>query len=245
MRLGTETDIADAAELLRRLHAKRVDIVEPNPLPELIDLMRALNLPLNFWLVRGNLGEAAVSLPGGTPLLVPSKAAKAFAQARWPKRNIVLQDWPTPSLDLPPFSGSRKSLVIVPSAPSPVSLRIMRSLADCLQRREPSRSIVIAGTTCDDDRLMSYPNVFITGAVAADELGDILAPHDPGWLLTDFEEPIFGHPLIETAKQALRPVAYRDWSGGSLTPRKGDLALPANADEAGLVDAVVDWVERS
>ncbi|MBO4221547.1 glycosyltransferase [Bradyrhizobium neotropicale] len=245
LRLSTETDIADATELLRRLHAKRVDIVEPNPLLELIDLMRALNLPLNFWLVRGNLGEAAVSLPGGTPLLVPSKAAKAFAQARWPKRNIVLQDWPTPSLDLPPVSGSRKSLVIVPSAPSPVSLRIMRSLADCLQRRKPSRSIVIVGTTYDDDRLMSYPNVFITGAIAAGELGDVLAPHDPGWLLTDFEEPIFGHPLIETAKQALRPVAYRDWSGGSPSPRKGDLAVPANVDEAGLVEAVVDWVEHS
>ncbi|MCA1453662.1 glycosyltransferase [Bradyrhizobium sp. BRP22] len=245
LRLGTEEAITDAVEILTRLRAKRVEIVEPNPLPRLIDLMRKLDLPLNFWLVKGNLGEAAVSLPDDVPLLVPSKAAKAFAQTRWPRRNIVLQDWPTRSLNLPPLSGSRKSFAIVPSVPSPASLRVMRRLADRLQRRAPSRSIVIAGTTCDDDRLMSYSNVFITGAVAADELGDVLAPHDPGWLLTDFEEPTFGHPLIETAKQASRPVAYRDWSGRSTKPRKRDLAVPANVDEAGFVDAVVDWVWRS
>jgi hypothetical protein len=121
----------------------------------------------------------------------------------------------------------------------------MRRLADRLLRRDPSQSIVIAGTTCDDDRLMSYSNLFITGAVAVDELGDVLASHNPGWLLTDFETPIFGHPLIETAKQASRPVAYRDWSGGSLKPRKGDLAIPAEADQAGLVEAVADWITRS
>jgi GT2 family glycosyltransferase len=245
LELGTEAAIADAAQILTRLRAKRVEIIEPNPLPQLIDLMRRHDLPLNFWLVKGNIGEAAVSLPDGAPLLVPTKAAKAFAEARWPKRNIVLQDWPTRSFDLPPLSGPRKSLGIVPSAPSPASLQVMRRLADYLHRREPSRSIVIAGTTCDDDRLMSYPNVFITGAVAADELADVLAPHNPGWLLTDFEEPTFGHPLVESAKQALRPVAYRDWSGRSPESRKGDLAIPANVDEAGLVDAVVDWVERS
>jgi GT2 family glycosyltransferase len=243
--LGTEAAIANAAAILTRLGAKRVELVEPNPSPQLIDLIRKLNLPLDFWLVKGTLGGAVASLSEGIPLLVPNKVAEAFARARWPKRSIVLQDWPTRVVELPPLSGSHKSLVVVPSAPSPASLRMMRRLADDLQRRGPSRSIVIVGATCDDNRLMSYPNVFITGAVAADELGDVLASHDPGWLLTDFEEPIFGHPLIETAKQASRPVAYRDWSGGSPKPRKGDLAIPADADEAELVEAVVDWVGRS
>jgi hypothetical protein len=92
---------------------------------------------------------------------------------------------------------------------------------------------------------MSHSNLFITGAVAADELGYVLAPHNPGWLLTDFETPLFGHPLLETAKQAPRPVAYRDWSGGSAKPRKGDLGISADVDEAGLVDAVIDWVTRT
>ncbi|MEY9278876.1 hypothetical protein [Bradyrhizobium yuanmingense] len=92
---------------------------------------------------------------------------------------------------------------------------------------------------------MSHPNLFVTGAVAADELGKVLAPRNPGWLLTDFEQPVFGHPLVDTAKQATRPVAYRDWSGGALQPRKGDLAIPANVDAAGLADLVVDWVTRS
>jgi GT2 family glycosyltransferase len=243
--LGTKAAIADAAEMLTRLHAKRVEFIEPNPSPQLIKLMQELNLPIDLWLTTGGIGEADSSLLDKTPLLVPNKAAKAFAQARWPERKIALHDWPSRSLTLPPISTSRKSLVIVPSAPSPASLRVMRRLADCLLRRYPSQPIVIAGATCDDDRLMSYSNLFITGAVAADELGDVLAPHNPGWLLTDFEAPIFGHPLVETAKQASRPVAYRDWSGGSLKPRKGDLAVPADVDEAGLVEAVVGWITRS
>jgi hypothetical protein len=213
-------------------------------LPPLIELIRKLGIPINPWLTTGGIGEALTSLLDETPLLVPSQTAKAFAEGRWPNRKVVVQDWPTRPLALAPISGVSKSLAVVPSAPSPKSLRLMRSLADRLRRRDPSRSIVIAGATCDDDRLMSYPNVFVTGAVAADELCHVLAPHNPGWLLADFEEPAFGHPLIETARRASIPIAYRDWSAGSVKARKGDLAIPADVDEPRLVDAVVDWVGR-
>lgn len=243
--LDTEAGLVSAGDILTWLTPKRVEILEPNPPPRLIELIWGLDLPVDRWLISESMGEIA-SLPSETTrLLVPSKAAKAFAQKRWPNRKIVLQEWPTCSLTLPPVSVSHKSLVIVLSAPSPASLRIIRSLADRLWRHEPSLPIIITGTTCSDDRLMSQPNLFVMGAVAADELREVLTPHNPGWLLTDFEEPVFGHPLIEAAKQATRPVAYRDWSGGALKPRRGDLAIPANVDAAGLVDRVVDWVTRS
>ena len=92
---------------------------------------------------------------------------------------------------------------------------------------------------------MSCANVFVTGKIAAGEIGDVLAPHNPGWLLTDFDEPAFGHPLIETARRASIPVAYRDWSAGSIKPRKGDLAIPADADEEEFIDAVIAWAGLS
>ncbi|MEO6381780.1 MAG: glycosyltransferase [Nitrobacter sp.] len=241
---GNPTAIAEAAEIIARLHPERVEIVDPNPLPRLIELVEKLGLPINPWLTSGRLGEAVTSLSDKTPLLVPSKTAKAFAETRWPRRKVTLQNWPTRPLILAPISGAAKSLGVVPSAASPASFRLMRKLADRLRGREPS-SIIIAGATCDDDRLMSYANVFITGAVAADEIGDVLAPHNPGWLLTDFEEPAFGHPLIETARQASIPVAYRDWSAGSAKTRKGDLAIPVDVNEPDFVDAVIEWVGRS
>jgi hypothetical protein len=244
LKLDTEAAIADAANIVARLHAGRVEIFEPNPLPQLVELIRKLGIPIHPWLTAGSLGEAVTSLPDATPLLVPSKTAKAFAQARWPCRKIILQDWPTRPLTLAPISGASKSFAVVPAAPSPTALRVMRRLADHLGQQDPSRSIVIAGVTCDDDRLMSYANVFITGAVAADEIGDVLAPHHPGWLLTDFDKPVFGHPLIETTRQASIPVAYRDWSAGSAKARKGDLAIPADVDEPGLVDAIIAWIGR-
>jgi GT2 family glycosyltransferase len=244
LKLDTEAAIADAANIVARLHAGRVEIFEPNPLPQLVVLIRKLGVLIHPWLTAGGLGEVVTSLPDATPLLVPSKTAKAFAQARWPGREIILQDWPTPPLTFAPISGTSKSLAVVPSATSPAALRVMRRLADRLWQQYPSRSIIIAGATCDDDRLMSYPNVFITGAVAADEIGDVLAPHHPGWLLTDFDKPVFGHPVIETTRQASIPVAYRDWSAGSAKARKGDLAIPAYVDEPGLVDAIIEWIGR-
>ncbi|TYO62080.1 glycosyltransferase [Bradyrhizobium hipponense] len=243
--LGTEVGRTEAGDLLTRLCPKRIEILDPNPSPLLIDLIGGLDLPVDRWLISESIGELAILPSGTTPLLVPSKAAKAYAQNRWPNRKIVLHDWPIGSLTLPPISASHKSLIIVSSTPSPASLRAIRTLADRLWRHEPSLSIVIAGTTCGDDRLMSQPNIFVTGAIAADELGDVLTPYNPGWILTDFEQPIFGHPLVETVKQAARPVAYCDWSGGALKPRKGDLAIPAIVNAAGLADLVVDWIARA
>jgi O-antigen biosynthesis protein len=244
LKLDTEAAIADAANIIARLNAARVEIVEPNPLPQLVMLIRKLGILIHPWLTAGGLGEAVTSLPDATPLLVPSTTAKAFAQARWPSRKIILQDWPTRPLTLEPISGASKSLAIVPSAPSPTALRVIRRLAARVGQQYPSRSIVVAGATCDDGRLMSYANVFITGAVAADEIGDVLAPHHPGWLLTDFDKPVFGHPVIETTRLASIPVAYRDWSAGSARARKGDLAIPADVDESGLVDAIIEWIGR-
>lgn len=245
LNLDTETGSTEAADIITRLNPERVEIFEPNPLPRLIDLIRKLGLPIHPWLTSGTLSEAITSLPDDTRLFVPGRIAQAFARARWPERKIVLQDWPTCPMTLDPIHGARRSLAIVPSEPSAASFRLIQALANDLRRRAPSRSIVVAGMTCDDDRLMSCANVFVTGKIAAGEIGDVLAPHNPGWLLTDFDEPAFGHPLIETARRASIPVAYRDRSDGSAKPRKGDLAIPADADEAGLIDAVITWAGLS
>jgi hypothetical protein len=242
LKLDTDAAVTDAADIIARLRAGRAEIIEPNPLPQLVELIRKLGIPIHPWLIAGDLGEAIASLP--TPLLVPSKTAEAFARARWPGRKTTLQEWPTRPLTFAPIPAASKSLAVVPSAPSPAALRVMRRLADRLGQQHPSRSIVIAGATCADDLLMSYANVFVTGAVAPDEIGDVLAPHHPGWLLTDFDKPVFGHPIIETTRQASIPVAYRDWSAGAAIARKGDLAIPAGVDEPGLVDAIVEWIGR-
>ncbi len=124
----------------------RVEILEPTPPPRLIELIQALNLRIDRWLISESIGGVASLPPNTTPLLVPSKTAKAFAQGRWPTRKVVLHDWPTCSLTLPPISASHKSLVIVPSSPLPASLHMIRTLADRLWRHEPSLRIAIAGT---------------------------------------------------------------------------------------------------
>jgi GT2 family glycosyltransferase len=245
VRLAFDTDatMAEAADIIAQLHPIRAEIIEPNPLPQSVAVIRKLGVPVSQWVTSGDLGKAATGLAGETPLLAPGKTARAFAKARWPDRKIVLEDWPV--VPLARFRGPRRSLAIVPSAPSPASFRLMQRLTEALARLMPSRPVVIAGKTSDDDRLMSCAGVFVTGAITAGEIGDVLAPHHPGWLLTDFDEPAFGHPLIETARRASIPVAYRDWSAGSVKERKRDLAIPADADDRELVDAVIEWIECS
>jgi len=103
--------------------------------------------------------------------------------------------------------------------------------------------IVVAGETVDDGKLMSFPGVFVTGAVTTEETIEALALHNPGWILTDFEKPLFGHPVVESVRQMARPVAYRDWTNGLVQPRDGDLAIPSDADADAFSAAIAQWIE--
>ena len=137
-----------------------------------------------------------------------------------------------------------KWLAIVPAQSSAKELRIIRSLALLLLRRQLDVSIFVAGSTLDDLRLMSQPNIFVSGPVEVSELGQLLQPHDVGWILTGFDEPLFGHPLIESARNANAPVAYLDWSMGEIAPRAGDLAIHPDQPLDRFTHQVISWIER-
>jgi hypothetical protein len=51
--------------------------------------------------------------------------------------------------------------------------------------------------------------------------------------------------MLETARTANRPVAFRDWSFGSVQSRHRDLAIAADASDASLANAVAQWIARS
>jgi GT2 family glycosyltransferase len=233
----------DTVEELYRLRPSRLEIVDPHISPRLLELVRRLGMPIDLW-ITADLSLSHVN--AANRLLAPTKVALAFMQAKLPHIEVLAHPWPTPQLSIdgsvPHFA---KVLAVVPSSPSAQAWRTIVSLANRFQCFNDQVQIVVAGSTADDQTLMTLPNVFITGRVEVPELGNLLATVNPSFVLTDFEHPLFGDPMVETARTTNRPVAFRDWSFGRLKPRSGDLAIAADASDAALADTVAHWIASS
>jgi GT2 family glycosyltransferase len=242
---GTNLDLGQqdsSAEALRRLRPSRLEITDPNVSPALLELARRLELPIDLW-ITADLSLSHVD--AASRLLAPTETAEAFARAKLPNHELLLRPWQAQRLLIAESAPRARVLAVVPGSPSPRAWQTIRALAVRFQRFNEPVQIVVAGPTASDQALMAFPNVFVTGTVEADELGDLLGLYNPRWLLTDFVHPLFGHPIIETARTANRPVAFRDWSSGSLRSRHRDLAIAPDANDASLAKAVAQWISRS
>jgi hypothetical protein len=243
--IGLEFDgqAQTAGGVLDRSRPPRLEIMDPTLSPALLEIAARLDLPIDLWITT----DLCLShVDAAARLLAPTETAWAFTRAKLPGRDVLLRTWPAQRLFLAGFArGATKVLAVLPASPSARAWQTIAALAARFQHFKEPVQIVVAGATADDQTLMAFPNVFVTGRVEADELRKVLAAYNPGWLLTDFEHPLFGHPLVETVRTANRPVAFRDWSFGSVRSRHRDLAIDANATEASLADAVARWIERS
>jgi hypothetical protein len=85
----------------------------------------------------------------------------------------------------------------------------------------------------------------VTGSVDHSELDRVLAPHDVRWMLTGFDQPLFGHPLISAVRDSGLPVAFLDWSFGALRGRPSDLPLSPAAQLSRLTSQLVSWMEAA
>jgi GT2 family glycosyltransferase len=179
-------------------------------------------------------------------LVAPCPASKGFATGAPPGRKTKLQELPINPLSLrhdliqprPP-----NCLAVVPTRASAKEFSMIRTLALTLQRRQSDIEIFVAGSTFDDLRLMTHGNVFVAGPIDVADLGRVLQPHHVGWLLTGFDGPLFGHPLIGSVRQANVPVAFIDWCAGSIPSRPGDLAIYSGTTIDQATDQIVSWIE--
>ncbi|MBR0750735.1 glycosyltransferase [Bradyrhizobium jicamae] len=234
-----ESNIKAALELAR-LNITHLEQIDVELSPTLIDLARNLDIKVDCWISTESSLEHADIVDR---LLAPSEAARSFALARRPELQIELRPWTIAPIDLPPpAADAPRSLAIVPAAASVASWQAIRALALKFNNAGLEVPIVVAGETVDDGKLMSFPGVFVTGAVTTDETIEALTLHNPGWIVTDFEKPLFGHPVVESVRQMARPVAYRDWTNGLVPPRDGDLAIASEADADAFSAAIAQWI---
>jgi O-antigen biosynthesis protein len=227
-----------AVDALRKVQPSRLEIIDANLPPPLLQLIRRLELPLDLW-ITSERSLSHIDLTSG--LYAPTELAAAFARTRQPDHQVLVRPWPVPRVFMHERRpGGKRTVAVVPASASAGAFQTSRALAARFLEHEVQ--IVVAGATTDDQGLMSFPNVFVTGEVEADGLGDLLSAYDPSWILTDFEGALFGHPLVDAARSANRPVAYRDWSLGAIGPRESDLAIAPYVCETELADVVARWI---
>jgi hypothetical protein len=221
--------------------------------------LAAMHIPFDVWVIDGaSITSALLTSKTATNrqgteiisaarnILVPCPTAEVFTKHMLHGREPILLELPVFPLSLRRHqSRGVKALAIVPTRSSAKEFQVIRSLAVLLDDRNSDVSIIVAGSTFDDVRLMSHDNVFVTGPADASELTSVLQAHNVRWMFTGFDGPLFGHPLIQSTKNADIPVAYLDWSMGSITPRPGDRAIRPDVTSDRLGHQIVSWIEGS
>lgn len=182
---------------------------------------------------------------GARRILAPCPQAKAFAQSILPGRKIDNAKC-SAGKHRPAAPTVAKiaaaHLGLVPARSSAEEQRLMSEIADRFGKMRPKTSITVVGATRDDIALMRRANVFVTGAVGAEEFEALTKSLNLGFLFISVTRPLFGHPLLSAASSSSLPTAYVDWSKGRVKPRKKDLAIDPSTSLDGIVAALSRWM---
>jgi O-antigen biosynthesis protein len=183
---------------------------------------------------------------GAERIIVPCAEARAFAAAVLPPEIVHKISIPArKQRRAPPMTrtaGSGK-LGLVPVRCCAHEQWLMSELARAFSRIRPEVSVSIIGAALDDIDLMRAADAFVTGAVKADEFGRIAASLGLTHLFVSATRPLFGHPILTAARLSPLPIAYFDWSAGSLKPNRNDLAIDPNASLDQLIGALNQWTQ--
>ena len=106
----------------------------------------------------------------------------------------------------------------------------------------PETSITVVGATLDDIGLMRSSDVFVTGAIDAEEFDSLTESLGLEYLFIAETRPLFGHPVLTAAKSSILPTAYFDWSKGRVKARKRDLSIDPAISLDGIVGALDQWM---
>jgi O-antigen biosynthesis protein len=139
--------------------------------------------------------------------------------------------------------NERDCLAVIPTRASVEEFSLIRGLAVALLARKPEIAIVVAGSTFDDDRLMSHPNVFVSGSVAPLELDRLLMTAGTGHIVTlglDTSEKFA--PAFAWARSIGLPVASVGRSEGLAHIGCFDLVLAEDTPQARMIETICDWV---
>ena len=182
---------------------------------------------------------------GARRILAPCPQAKAFAQGILPGRKIDNAKCSAGKHRLAAPTVAKITaahLGLVPARSSAEEQWLISEIADRFGKMRPETSITVVGATRDDIDLMRRANVFVTGAVGAEEFETLTRSLNLEFLFIAVTRPLFGHPALSAANFSSLPTAYFDWSKGRVKPRKKDLAIDPSTSLDGVVAALSRWM---
>lgn len=135
----------------------------------------------------------------------------------------------------------RDVLAVIPGRASASEFTLLRRLATTCLKNQPQLDIVIAGTTFDDHRLMSHPNLFVSGSIDTHELNRFMWSVRAGRILILSSDGPDSYPsLVEDA--ARPPIAYINPPDANSAVRPGDLTMPPGLSQAHLIEQISAWL---
>jgi hypothetical protein len=85
-------------------------------------------------------------------------------------------------------------------------------------------------------------NVFVTGAVGAEEFERLVDALGVGQLFVNTTRPLFGHPVLSAVRSSPLPTAYFDWSMGRIRAKKKDLPIDPRSSLDDIISALSRWM---
>ncbi len=171
--------------------------------------------------------------------------AKSFAAYFLGRREVTALKHPTPNPTkrAPRGTAYGQAVGFVTVGGGITEFKLMKYAALAINRAFPERPVVVIGDTIDDLALMKLDNIYVTGAVEADEYDRVLQQYAVGKLFVPVARPLFGHPTI-VELSSKRPTAFFDWSLGEVPSRPMDLALDPYLTDEEFTTALVDWISQ-
>ena len=164
------------------------------------------------------------------------------------ERRVKVSEVPLPKVRKIDFKRVEPGnvLAVIPTRTSAAEFTLLRGLAAALFSSQPQLDVVVAGATFDDRRLMSHPNVFVSGSIEAHELDRVLSTVCAGRvLILDLDAADLSHPAFVLAHTTGLPIAYIEWSRGTVAVRSGDLAILPGMPSAWMIERISAWVKGS
>ncbi|HLN11046.1 MAG TPA: hypothetical protein VK281_19085, partial [Xanthobacteraceae bacterium] len=180
-------------------------------------------------------------------ILTPDEQGTAFAAGLLNGRRICQLEGPSHGRPAPrrdkKAAGWR--LGLLPVRPCAEEKYLMSEVARAFGDARPDLALTVIGATLDDVGLMRIGNTHVTGPVDGSELGHVADSYGLDVLFASVTRPLFGHPLLEAASRTSRPLAYFDWSRGSVAPRTGDLPLDPGLSLQAIVTELDRWMPQA
>jgi len=139
--------------------------------------------------------------------------------------------------------ASARTLGILAPLPEAGADALIVALARALRRRGDPTRLVVFGHCLDDQAAMAPGNVFVAGAVEADQIASLLGPYAITDLMSCSRTRFFGRLDALAARSGLARAGF-DWSSGAVRFAAGDLALDPRLCHRKAAELTADWLAR-